>query len=227
MDAATKEHRISNAGDRPTSLLPIQSELERALIERDASLFVLDRVQTGAVLVDRYASSLAFNQTISKLFQEGDALFLCHGRLHARKQQDTNLLHSAIARASETASENWSGKLFPIHRVDGSRLALLISPMPCPARADRAQGTIAAVLVRDSRHNPKPVTADLRSLYHLTSTEAHLAVELVSGVSLHEAARHRGVSLHTVKSQLKSIMLKTGTARQAELTRVILQTTFS
>lgn len=213
--------------DRSNSIGPIPSDLERALVERDASLFVLDRVQTGAVLVDRFARSVAFNQVISKLFQEGDALFLCHGRLHARKQPDTDVLHDAIARASETDSEDWSGKLFPIHRADGSRLALLISPLPYNAKAERAQGTIAAVLVKDSRHNPKPLTTDLRALYRLTMAEAQLAVDLVSGISLAEASKKRGVSLNTVKSQLKCIMQKTGTTRQAELTRAILQTTFS
>ena len=51
----------------------------------------------------------------------------------------------------------------------------------------------------------------------LTQAEARLAVALCEGLSVEEAAARFGVSLATVRAQLKAVFAKTGTRRQAEL----------
>ncbi len=48
-------------------------------------------------------------------------------------------------------------------------------------------------------------------------------MELANGQTLEELAGKLGVSLHTVRSQLKSIFAKTGAQRQPELVAMLLQ----
>jgi DNA-binding NarL/FixJ family response regulator len=62
----------------------------------------------------------------------------------------------------------------------------------------------------------------LRTLYGLTSAETRLLLALLDGACVSGYAESAGVSLNTVRSQLKSILLKTGCRRQAELMRKIL-----
>jgi DNA-binding CsgD family transcriptional regulator len=48
-----------------------------------------------------------------------------------------------------------------------------------------------------------------------------VAVALSTGLTPNEIARHHGISMGTVRSQLKSIFVKTGTKRQPELIAVL------
>src|SRR5690606_4817625 len=63
---------------------------------------------------------------------------------------------------------------------------------------------------------------NVQRLFHLSVTEAKLAIALCSGQTLEEFACERGTSIHTVKSQLKSIYLKTGSNRQTQLVAMLL-----
>lgn len=61
-----------------------------------------------------------------------------------------------------------------------------------------------------------------KRLLGLTGAELALATAVARGSTLTGYARGRGISLHTVRAQLKVIFQKTGTHRQAELVSLIL-----
>ena len=66
--------------------------------------------------------------------------------------------------------------------------------------------------------NEKMRQADfLEDRFHLTHAEARLVVHIAQGTSLKSSAEALGVKYETVRSYLKSVFLKTGTHRQAEL----------
>lgn len=58
---------------------------------------------------------------------------------------------------------------------------------------------------------------DLKSTYGLTVGESRLALRLLAGASLREAAQGLGITYETARTKLKFIFRKTGTHRQAEL----------
>jgi DNA-binding CsgD family transcriptional regulator len=62
----------------------------------------------------------------------------------------------------------------------------------------------------------------LARLYGLTATEARTAIEIASGLDVASIAGRHAVSAEAVRKHLKHIFLKTGTARQAELVRLVL-----
>ena len=61
----------------------------------------------------------------------------------------------------------------------------------------------------------------LRALYDLTPAESATAVGVFSGQSLAELARDRATSIHTVRTQLKRVLLKCQVRSQLELCRLL------
>lgn len=72
-------------------------------------------------------------------------------------------------------------------------------------------------LLVDLEHLPRPKHRLIRDLFGLTEAEAEISCELAQGRSLSEIARLAGVSVNTVRSQLKGIFAKTGTHKQIEV----------
>ena len=62
----------------------------------------------------------------------------------------------------------------------------------------------------------------VRCLYGLTDAEAAVVEGLVRGLTLGEIAAERRASIHTVRTQMKSVLSKTGAGRQRELVRRVL-----
>ncbi|MCB1470422.1 MAG: helix-turn-helix transcriptional regulator [Rhizobiaceae bacterium] len=63
----------------------------------------------------------------------------------------------------------------------------------------------------------------LASRYGLTPCEVRTALAVVKGQNTAEVAGERGLSVHTVRNQLKSALSKLGVRRQADLVRVIMR----
>ncbi len=61
----------------------------------------------------------------------------------------------------------------------------------------------------------------MTSLWGLSHSEAVIALSLADGKTSNEIARDRGVSIHTVRNQLKSALSKVDARRQAELVAMV------
>lgn len=85
---------------------------------------------------------------------------------------------------------------------------------------DHAPG--AALLLADPDGNPDSMEGLLARLFGLSPAESGLAAALAGGESVNDYAEARGVSLNTVRTQLKQALAKTGARRQAELVRLVL-----
>jgi DNA-binding CsgD family transcriptional regulator len=57
--------------------------------------------------------------------------------------------------------------------------------------------------------------------FGLTQAEARVAIAVAMGLNIPEVARQIGLSPNTVKTHLRRVFDKTGTARQAELARLM------
>ena len=62
----------------------------------------------------------------------------------------------------------------------------------------------------------------MEELYKLTPAEAEVLRLLVDGHATDELAEMRNVSLHTVRTQIKSVLAKTGTRKRPDLVRLAL-----
>ena len=77
---------------------------------------------------------------------------------------------------------------------------------------------ISSLSVRD-----KITPASVGQLLGLTKAEANLTVALVNGMTATEYSLSNKVSIHTVYSQIKGILAKSGVRRQTELVKLVLE----
>tara|TARA_R110000796_G_scaffold14011_13_gene45512 strand:+ start:8636 stop:9736 length:1101 start_codon:yes stop_codon:yes gene_type:complete len=106
---------------------------------------------------------------------------------------------------------------FPIRNQDGNAVFVgHVMPITLAAH-DIFANSYALLFFTPLDQTRAPSTDLMRSLFDMTVAETRIAKGLVKGRTLAEIAEDGGVSITTVRSQLSSILEKTGCGRQAEL----------
>jgi DNA-binding CsgD family transcriptional regulator len=100
--------------------------------------------------------------------------------------------------------------------------ALVIHVLPIRRSAHDLFSTAASLLAVTPVSRPlEPLTELLNALFDLTPAEARIARAIRAGHTVETAASEIRVSQEAVRSHLKSILGKTGTARQRDLARLL------
>jgi DNA-binding CsgD family transcriptional regulator len=82
-------------------------------------------------------------------------------------------------------------------------------------------GPLWRVEVSDPAAIPPAAICAIAKMYALTPAELRLAQQLMLGATVQEAADGISVAVATIRSQLSTILRKTGARRQAELIRLL------
>jgi len=202
-------------------LLRAEREVCRLHDERDAIAGALDAIPQPVVVVDAEARVIGINAS-ARRFLAPHQCAECPGCLlyTSRRAADAAMQRAVTAVAGDR------GAAVP----DANRRTVTLS---CPngqggislqvgflGRSDPSGlgGALAAVVLGASREERQK---DAAPLFCLTPAEARLAQWVAEGRSLKHAAVEFGISIHTVRMQLRKIFTKTGTRRQAELVRLM------
>ena len=193
--------------------------------ERDVVTQVLDRLPIGVLLCDPRGSVVMVNETARRIIAARDGLAIQRGRLVAARQGESDRLQRLIVGAGWMACGQGDepGGTLNVSRPSGSRsLPVLVSPLRKSAKALGECQAVAAVFVSDPEWRVETRESLLSELYGLTRSESRLAIKIVQGHSLEEAAMALRVSIETGRSYMKRVLSKTGVRRQAELVRLVL-----
>lgn len=95
-----------------------------------------------------------------------------------------------------------------------------VIPLERSARDIFSRGSALVVLV-DRAPSESDLGAPLMALFDLTVAEAAVAADIARGLTVAEIADRRQRSRETIRSQVKSILHKTGCARQSEMATLI------
>lgn len=137
-----------------------------------------------------------------------------HNRVVLNDGRANETLTSLLSSIDRTASA--TARSFPIRDEAGQPVALA-HLMPIRRSAHEILGLSYALLVLTPLAGGAGPAPDLlRSLFNLTPAEARVARELSRGRSPEQIADTSGVSITTVRSQVRKILEKTGCTRQAE-----------
>lgn len=177
----------------------------------------LNRVQFGIIIGRPDRRPTFTNVYAEALLTRRAGLALTDGGLEARRASDTREMRDAMTRAVEGRLERCVTMLLP--RGDLLRPLVVHIPVPGPSATVTAQATLFAC---DPNLEPIVDQSALRRLFGFTHAEAALATLLISGRSVEQATDRLCVSIHTGRTHLKRMMLKTDTGRQAELLRLLL-----
>ncbi|MFT3759229.1 helix-turn-helix transcriptional regulator [Thauera sp.] len=203
----------------------LRASLDIAEVERHFYVGMLDRLSVGAVLLDRDGRILRLNQVAGDILARRDGLAIVGGSLAAALNGENRELRRLVGEAIAAAGRHMPGVVagMSVSRPSGgSPLGVAVRAVPPTEWSEPSSRPAAAVIIRDPDMRVLAVDDQLKRLYGLTSAEAALALELMAGNTVDEAARNLGVSRNTARCQIRAIFAKTGVTRQAELLRVLL-----
>jgi len=169
---------------------------------------VIDSGLDAVVIADARSRVVYANGAARGLFASRSPFHLRSGQIASSDAQIARPLSCASAAAC-TGRGGRDLRLAPPFE----RFRLAIDPL------ERAEGRLACVRIRDEAAWGAHCAACARLQYGFTAAETSLAQALLQGLTPSDYATERGVSLATVRTQLRSLFDKAGVSGQAELIR--------
>ena len=184
-----------------------------------------EELPIGLILLDAWGGVLHMNREARRIVEVGGVLRAGADGLRASRPEDDaqlgKLIAGAVAVNAGAALDGGGAMALP--RPDSSRpYTMLITPLSRRQVAFAVTRPAALVTIADPERRPVMAPDRLRQLWGLTPAEARLALELVQGVALKDAAERLGATERTARVHLNAILRKTGARRQAELLRLLL-----
>ena len=192
--------------------------------QRDSLQTALDSLAMGVILLASRGQIVTMNHAAERLLADNDNLAISREGLRARRPDESARLEQLIAKATATSEDEGlrPAGFLTISSRHRSPLLLLVSPVR-GLDVDDAHPVRAIVFLTDPAQRIRPTQSTQRALFGFTPAEYRLAMLLADGEKPTAIGEMIGVSRNTLKSQLSSIYRKTGTSRQAQFVRLLLQ----
>lgn len=191
----------------------------------NAILSVIDRLQIGFVITNQNAEIIICNREAEEMLATDNGLSQTgNKKLHSRSNKIQALLTQQIFAAANTDAPScfeavisvpkrtgnmpWLLEVFPLVNFDGEIDQLF-------------QGT--AIFITDPENNRIISTKGMEQLFGLTKAERNICELIAKGYRTADVAEERNATLHTVRSQIKSLFQKTATSNQVDLVRLALK----
>jgi PAS domain-containing protein/DNA-binding CsgD family transcriptional regulator len=179
----------------------------------------LDQLAAGVIVADSDGRVIEMNRAAERVLQRGDGLMIRNGKLGALDAFDRARLEAFItAAAAEQKTAAAIGRM-RIRRHDG-RPPYTLTVVPLGAELAVCGRPLAMIVLADPDER-SPSERDLAEFFGLSPAESRLAVALLAGKRLGEVATDFGVQITTLRTQLSSILRKTGVTRQVDLIRLL------
>lgn len=187
----------------------------------------LDALACGIIVVDGASTIKWANEKARLLLSTRAGISSEKGVLAAMAPTTRKQLRDLICSACGTFQDprRQPGGTLVVAREFDSPIEVLVAPLPsnsAPIAGLVDEQRNCAVCFLNVRGQVEfNIEQALMALHGLTQSEANLAVELASGLTLRGAAEKRGVTYETARSQIKSIYSKTDTHTQAQLVGLV------
>ncbi len=190
-----------------SALMAARLGIERARAASEA----LAALGLPALVLDSQGRVLAVNALVEPLTS-----FL-RWRTQDRIALLDNAANRLLTQAIASIAQAQATRSFPLRAVEtGAAMVAHVTPIRLAARDFFSRS--APVLVLTPARRPQAPSVELvQSLFDLTPAEARVARNLTAGKTVEEIASKGGVSLATVRTQLRGVLEKTGCHRQAEV----------
>ena len=192
--------------------------MQMAMEDQGAALIAgaMEAMTLPAFVLDGLGRVAAVTAGGEAALADGDCVRVADRQIRAVSPADDGAIDAAIAAA---LSRDGAGQGTAVIRPRGrplERALLSVARLPTqPMNFGFVPHAIA--ILRMPGRARAPGLEVLRLAFNLTAAEADVAAALASGRSRAQIAAERGVAPETVKAQLKSLFVKTGVGREAEL----------
>lgn len=204
-----------------TRAMRVKIKLDHAAQRVEAALGAFDRLAVGMAIVDTELRVVVVNRRGEQMIAQRDGLVLSSHALAAASPAGTSWLQLMVQRAaSDDPRTAGSYTLRLERRSSGPPWQITAKRLASGGGSGRR---LVALMIEETERTVGDVSPVLISTYGFTAREAALAVALANGNDLAASAGRLGISIGTARNYLKSIFVKTGTRRQAELVAVLLR----
>ncbi len=189
----------------------------------DSRTVALDQLGQGVLILDAEQRIRHANRAAERLLGAGRGLSVLGGKLIGTRTDPARRLTALIGAAAsqDPATRRGGSMMLPV--PDCAPMCITVAPLYARGLPVFTTGPAVLVTLADTRPDDALLSAQLTESFALTQAEIRVALALLNGASPRHAAAMFGVSLNTVRSQMASIFGKTGTAGQAELSRLMLR----
>ncbi|WP_298958975.1 hypothetical protein [uncultured Methylobacterium sp.] len=183
----------------------------------------LENLTDAALTVDVEGRSVFANSKAVALVREGDGISIRGGIVTLLRADENRAFQHLCASAGRlVAGDPIGGGTQKVSRPSGRRpYHVEVRVLTQSEALGATRPAVALVIIRDLERQMTVAPQHLTQLFGLTPGEARVAVKLFEIGHLDMVAEANGVSLATVRVQLKRIFAKTETARQSELVSLL------
>lgn len=196
----------------------------------------LDALDGGVILVDGECRPHFVNRRAAEIARRHRGLRLSSAGVAGLLPSETGLLRQVVAAMSAVLARPADAALSRSAAAASARLCLsdpeggapplvlTVAPITAVDPVDGRCGPARAAIFIAAPDETRSVDETaLITAFGLTVREAEVASRLASGATIGSLAREWGISANTVRGYLKAVFDKTGTHRQADLVRLVMQ----
>lgn len=221
---------LLTALDAPLPGARAQALLQRLSVHLAQAASMSRRVQSLELDVTHRQLLLEQSATAQWLVNAEGRVLYCNGAAErwmsdasfplSERQGRLACMHGGLSGLLRAACDKTGAGRAGWLRLPGMTGELLVTPLRCESRLrlDIAQPLALVALL-----GGQPRTELLVELFACTPAEVRLAELIAHGLSPEECAARLGVSINTVRSQLRALFRKTDTARQGELVGLLVR----
>jgi DNA-binding CsgD family transcriptional regulator/PAS domain-containing protein len=188
----------------------------------------IERMQIGMALIDNAGMVIKTNPAADLLLGQRDGISIEGGMLQFAYVNEMHRFNALLERMRLPPPAD-GPKLATVDTMSITRpsckekFGLLMYRIPASEWTDDNTWRPACVaFIRDPESTPETSRDMMRGLFDLTPAETSLALLLVKGATLEQAAGELMITRNTARAHLRAIFSKTGTNRQATLIRTLL-----
>ncbi|MCQ4188608.1 helix-turn-helix transcriptional regulator [Methylocystis suflitae] len=185
-----------------------------------AATEALAMIGLPAAILDARGKALAANALIDAL--NAHIVWLPKDRIALVDPAADALLRRAVAEIADPAAT--SVRSFPSKGAAANPAIVHLIPATGEAR-DLFGGGFGLLIVTAVTASAAPDAALIQGLFDLTPAEARVARAFAQRKTIDGIAAEFGVSRETIRTQVKSVLAKTGCARQSDLAAILVRTT--
>ena len=202
----------------------VAQHVDEARLMFDAFSDVLERSDKGVLILDPSGRVLFANAAARAMAETADGFRLRRDRIEVPSRRADASLQRLVAGATGqfAGTDAPRGGMLRLPRESGKPdYAIAVASLGNESAWSSA-GPAAFVLITDPEASPARAAMLIAQLFGLSAAETRVAERLMMGESPEQAAASLGIKTSTARWHLAALYRKTGTNRQAQLTRLLL-----
>lgn len=200
----------------------LTAKLGESALKGDDAGVALDQSPHGIFVLNDLGAVRRTNRAADRLMAQGLGLYVAHGRLGMTRADDDRRLEALIAAAAAGDPEQRCGGSMGLRTARRrGPLSVTVAPVRSERLAVFGHRPSVVVVITDPEARPAVTEAAVQNVFGLTPAEARVALAMLDGATAREAAEQLGVSFHTVRHQIQSLLDKTGASRRTELVALL------